>query len=117
MEQQSHKNTINSAKELAELIKKNQLVIIKFSARWCGPCKDKLFLESYSKLKNRYQNDKIKFIELDVDLDSKIINDQTYYEINIDSIPFFMVCHKGNFINEFKGGGCLSSIEEIINKV
>jgi hypothetical protein len=44
-------------------IKKHTIVVIKISASWCGPCKNKKFLESYHKLKYIHSNNQdIKFI-------------------------------------------------------
>jgi thioredoxin-like negative regulator of GroEL len=75
---------------LESLIKKNPpkphdpIVIIKFSAKWCGPCKriDTDFLVNLS--------DKIKWYECDVDE-----NDYTPGYCGVKSIPAFLAIVNG----------------------
>jgi thiol-disulfide isomerase/thioredoxin len=109
---------IKTSKDLAIAIKKNLLVIIKISASWCGPCKNKKFLESYHNLKlNFSNNNNIKFIELDIDRDSEIIVDKKYYDLEIDSVPTFLLAKNGSFTKKFVGGGYLNEINEYILEV
>ena len=106
---------IKTPKDLAILIKKNLLVIIKISASWCGPCKNKNFLESYYNLKSNYHNiTNIKFVELDIDNDSELIENNEYYEIKIDSVPTFLIAKKGCFTKKYVGGEYLNNINEFI---
>ena len=103
------------AKNLAIEIKKNKIVLIKISASWCGPCQNKNFLESYHKLKSNYANhDDIKFIEFDVDNDSEIIENKKYYNIEVVSVPTFIIAKNGNFTRKFEGGGYLDEINKYI---
>lgn len=95
---------INSAKKLAEYIKNNHCVVIKISANWCGPCKNTKFLEMYNNMKNIYTNTNIiKFIELDIDDDSYIIDSKEYFDIIIDSVPTFLISTNGNFTRKYSG--------------
>jgi thiol-disulfide isomerase/thioredoxin len=111
-------NKISNSKELANMIKKNLLVIIKISASWCGPCKNKKFLESYNNLKLSYLDcDNIKFIELDIDDDKEIIEDDKYYDIEIDSVPTFLISKKGSFTRKYIGCGYLNEINEYLLEV
>ena len=111
-------NKISNSKELANMIKKNLLVIIKISASWCGPCKNKKFLESYNNLKLSYLDcDNIKFIELDIDEDKEIIEDDKYYDIEIDSVPTFLISKKGSFTRKYIGCGYLNEINEYLLEV
>lgn len=108
---------INCSKDLAKIIKNNNCVIIKFSASWCGPCKNKVFLQEYYNLKSKYANvAKIIFTELDVDNHESIINDKTYYDIEISSVPCFLIATNGNFTNKFEGTTCLKEIDMITSQ-
>ena len=110
-------NAISSSKDLALIIKQNYIVVIKISASWCGPCKNKKFLQEYHKIKSNYQNNSgVKFVELDVDDDSDIIEDTKYYKIDIDSVPTFLISKKGSFTRKYVGGGYLEQINEYLNE-
>lgn len=106
---------IKTPKDLAILIKKNLLVIIKISASWCEPCKNKKFLESYYNLKLNFSKDtRVKFVELDIDDNSEIIGDKKYYDVEIDSVPTFLIAKNGSFIKKYIGGGHLNEIYEYL---
>lgn len=108
----SVKNQINSIEDLDHLVKENLCVIIKVSASWCGPCKDKKFLESYGKLKNNFsQNSNVKFVELDVDANSNIVSGGKY---DVNSVPTFLISFKGTIIKKFEGNGKLNEIYNLI---
>jgi len=108
---------IESAHQLAKLIKNNDNVVIKISASWCGPCKNKDFLEKYNKLKQIFLNyEKIKFVELDIDNDSTIIENKEFFDLNIDSVPTFIVSKDGDFTNIFSGTTHLETIYQILYK-
>lgn len=111
-------NKINKPKELALVIKKYTVVVIKISASWCGPCKNKKFLESYNKLKFIHStNPDVKFIELDVDDDADIIGDKKYYDIDINSVPTFLITKNGSFTKKYSGGGYLDDINDYISEI
>ena len=108
-------NKVNSAEKLAKIIKENLCVVIKISASWCGPCKNKQFLDLYCKLKNNYSSlDNIKFINLDIDDDSNILEDKNYFDIEIKSVPTFLISKKGTFIKKYEGCNHLESINKIL---
>ena len=111
----SNSNKISSSKDLALIIKQTPIIVIKISASWCGPCKDKKFLESYNNIKTScFENNKIKFIELDIDDNIEILEDKKYYNIDIEFIPTFLISKNGSFIRKFVGGGYLNEINEFI---
>jgi thiol-disulfide isomerase/thioredoxin len=113
--EQEHFKNPTTPKELAIMIKQTPIVVIKISASWCGPCQNKKFLESYHKLKTSYlQNQNVKFIELDVDNDTDIIEDNKYYNIEVKAVPTFLISKNGSFIRKFEGGGFLNEIDEYI---
>lgn len=115
----THSNgKINSPKDLARTIKNYKCVVLKFSAGWCGPCQNKAFKNSYENLKLKYKsNSEIKFIEFDVDDDDEIINDKKYYNLEVNSIPYFLISTNGNFTSSFEGSGYLDQIDQILSKL
>ncbi len=109
------KHTPKSPEKLASAIRENLCVVIKISASWCGPCKNKHFLESYGKLKENYhQIPNIKFYELDIDKDSHLLDDKDYYDIIIDSVPTFLVSKNGNFTKKFEGIDHIDTINKYL---
>lgn len=109
---------IETPKDLAKLIKGTKCVVIKFSASWCGPCQNYQFKHNYQELKQQCEKyNFIKFIELDVDDDSEIVNSTKYYDFAIKSIPHIKFCFDGNIIKEYNGINCLDDILQNINKV
>jgi len=109
---------ITTSKELTKFIKNKTCTILKFSAKWCGPCKSEKFLNAYNELKNKYsKNETIKFIEFDVDLDEDIIADKTYYLWEITSVPAFKLYHKGKRYSNHSGTSVIPEIEKEIEKI
>ncbi len=108
-------NKINSSQKLARLIKENTCVIIKISASWCGPCKNKEFLANYHKLKDNYSGvSDVKFVELDIDANSDIIEDKNYYDIEVNSVPTFLISKNGCFTRKYEGTTHLQSINKYL---
>jgi thiol-disulfide isomerase/thioredoxin len=106
-----------TSKELLTLINNTKCTILKFSAVWCGPCKNKDFLKSYNELKKKYENNSdVKFIELDVDKNEELINDQDL-EFNIISIPTIKIYSKGKLLNQFTGIGNILEVEKNIHTI
>jgi len=116
MEKILNKNKINSAESLAKTIKENTCVVIKISASWCGPCKNKQFLELYRELKENYSSfNDIKFVDLDVDANSDVLEDKNYFDISVDSVPTFLISKKGNFTRKYEGSGHLDLINKYLS--
>lgn len=108
-------NNIGSPQKLARLIKENICVVIKISASWCGPCKNKDFLNNYHKLKDNYSGvSGVKFVELDIDEHSNIIEDKNYFDIEVNSVPTFLISQKGSFTRKFEGTSHLQSINKYL---
>lgn len=115
MKKEQFKNSIDSPEKLVKLIKTNLIVVIKISAKWCGPCKDENFLDLYHKLKSNYSAiENIKFIEFDIDDDSDILEDKKYYDISINSVPSFLISKNGSFTKKYIGQNYLNDINDYI---
>jgi thiol-disulfide isomerase/thioredoxin len=109
---------ITTSKELTKFIKANKCTVIKFSAKWCGPCKSEKFLGAYHELKDKYSSHKnIKFIEIDIDLDEQIINDKTYYLWEVNSVPAFKLYHESKRFSNHTGTSVISTIDKEIEEI
>lgn len=109
------KYKIDSAEKLAKIIKSYTIVVIKISASWCGPCKNKKFLELYHTLKDNYkQHENVKFVELDIDEDSNILEDKNYFDISVNSVPTFLISANGNFTRKYSGSNHIESMNKYI---
>lgn len=96
-------------KEFNEILENNNVVIAKFSATWCSPCKAmEPILESVAeKLEG-----KVKVVDIDVD-DSPELSTQ-YRVKNIPTIIYFK---DGNAQDKTIGAMSESSLEEHINNI
>ena len=106
-----------TSEELLSIVNNTKCLVLKFSAKWCGPCKNKTFLESYHHLKDQYKNNSdVLFLEFDVDDDEDLVNDEQF-NFNITSIPAIKIYHKGKLLNEYQGTGFLNEINTDIQTV
>lgn len=87
--------SINSAAKLKELLQHNDNVVVKFGAKWCGPCKRVRGV--YNDLADEYK-DNCYFADVDID-DCRELAE----EYDIDSIPAFIFLKKGQLIDKFVG--------------
>ena len=101
---------ISKTNDLFELLKNlsNKLIIIMFSAKWCGPCKSiKNNFYEFSKI---YTNSLFIYIDIDEynDKDCPIIN-------KVDSVPTFMFFNNNNLLTLIKGANSNKLQETIQN--
>ena len=79
---------------LAQAKADGSLVVVKFTAVWCGPCK-----EIAPKVKSLAQQERSGvFASVDVD-----DNDETASECNISAMPTFQFFRNGVRVNEMRG--------------
>lgn len=105
--------------DFADLVTNTPCVVVKFTGSFCGPCKSKEFKQNYAILKNKFsdQENTIKFLELDIDEFEELIENKEYYDINVESVPYFKVSYNGAWIKDYKGTSCIQDIENLLNKV
>jgi len=108
---------LKNSQELNLLMKNTKCLIIKFSASWCGPCKNKDFVNSYYQLKEKMKNNSdVVFLELDVDKNVNLVEDKKL-EFNIKSIPIIKIYYKGKIMNEYVGIDCINKVDTDIDKI
>jgi thioredoxin 1 len=90
-----------------EIIKDNELVIIDFSAIWCGPCKS---LEpTINELEVEYK-DQVVIGKLDIEE-----NDETTAKYGIRNIPTLLFFKNGELVDKLVGSTTKEKIVEKIN--
>ncbi|KAI5998145.1 putative TRX2-thioredoxin II [Pisolithus albus] len=85
---------VKSYEEFQELINGDEPVIFDFYADWCGPCKT--ISSIFQKLSEEFTI--VKFRKVNVDQQERVSE-----ELQIRSIPTFMVFQKGNKVEEVFG--------------
>jgi thioredoxin len=86
---------IQSLAEFQDIMKSEKVIVIDFTAKWCGPCKAIApFFDEFSKT----YNEKIECYKLDVDEMEDIAID-----CNISAMPTFQFFKNGLKIDEFTG--------------
>ena len=92
---------------MKEVLNEEKLVLVDFSAIWCGPCKMVApILEEIA-----YENDTVKIVKMDVDVSPFI---SRKYRIN--SIPNIKFFKNGRVVDEIIGFVPKRQIEEVINR-
>ena len=103
--------------KLLSIINNTKCIVLKFSASWCGPCKNKTFLQSYYDLKEQYKsNSDVVFLEFDLDNDENLVND-VGLNFKIKSIPAIKIYNKGKLLNEYIGTNYLHKVNLDIQTV
>lgn len=85
---------VNDESFIREVLEEDGLVIVDFSAKWCGPCRMlSPVLENISK-----ENKEIKITKIDVD-ESPLVSSR----YNIQSIPMLLFFKNGRIVDEIVG--------------
>jgi len=87
--------TILSAENLDKIIKNTELLIVKYSGSFCGPCRQ--IQPYFDKLAHNYAG-QVTFLVVDVD---EVTNSP--YMAKIRSLPTFHTYRKGELSGELKG--------------
>ena len=92
---------------MKEVLNEEKLVLVDFSAIWCGPCKMVApILEEIA-----YENDNVKIVKMDVDVSPFI-----WRKYRINSIPNIKFFKNGRVVDEIIGFVPKRQIEEVINR-
>ena len=95
---------IENSKALADLVYVNPLVVIDFSATWCGPCKR--IAPEYDKLSTQFTN--WVFTKVDVDL---VPDAAEFY--NVTCMPTFVFVRNNQVVGRVEG----SNMNEVIQNL
>ena len=76
----------------------DQLVVVDFTASWCGPCQR--ILPDLNSLIQKLQNHPIKFYKIDID-DSD--NDEICEKCQVQSVPSFLLFKDRTFLSKVNG--------------
>jgi thioredoxin 1 len=88
---------INNYAQFNSRIKGNKPVVIKFTAKWCGPCKTiEPKYQSYAK--SPVYKSVLDFSEYDIEKDPELTSD-----CDITGIPTFRIYFKGTKLDEVVG--------------
>ena len=98
--------TIESLEHRKQLVSESRMLVVKYSADWCGPCKT--IKPLYVELAN--ENDGVVYSEEDVD------NQFGEEPEKIVAVPTFHIYKNSKFIEQFKGSN-ISNLKLLINKI
>ena len=110
---QQFDNTLDSKfKEYDGDIMNKKNIIFKVSMKSCSACKSKTYLDGYEQMKKNYGST-IKFVELDVEKEVKLLG---MLEILENSVPYIKFFSKGRLISTYTGVNIFKKLEEDIKK-
>lgn len=84
----------NSDREFQSVISSKPLVLVNFTASWCGPCQAVApAIEQMARA-----NPAVTFIKVDIDE-----NNETPSRYNVSAVPTFILFKNGNVVGEVRG--------------
>lgn len=90
-------------KDFKDILDKNEKVIVKYYADWCGSCK--LFSPKYRRIANDANNEGITFLDVNAEE-----NPDARKLAGVDNLPFFATFSKGQLLE-----GSATSKEDVVN--
>jgi thioredoxin 1 len=83
--------TLITDKDFNESLEKNQLVVIKYFADWCGSCK--LFSPKFRRLSEDERFKSVSFIDINAEE-----NEEARKFAGVDNLPFFAIVKDGKVL-------------------
>lgn len=96
-----------TSKDYDELVGKNRVVFLYFTADWCGPCIS--FLEVFRSVAVRYSRPGVLFGRVDVDRSFSLAD-----RLNVQHIPTIMVILDGQPVGTLVGRSSREKLERFI---
>jgi thioredoxin 1 len=100
---------VTSQKQLSELIQEKEVIVLKFTAEWCKPCK--MIQPFYEKLATLHSSSKVMFGIVDVDE-----ADDVACEFKVAMMPTFVAIHGGNVVQTISGVN-EGKLEDLVKQV
>jgi len=100
---------LNKENFKSEVEENKNLVLVDFSATWCGPCK--LMHPIIEELIEDYKNKEITIGQINIDEDSELA--ETY---EIMGVPTFIFFREGKAIDQFSGYRSKDEVSTLIDK-
>jgi len=98
-------NYVETKADFDAILKDNALVVVDFTASWCGPCK--FIGPKFDEMESKYTN--VKFIKVDVDE-----NEETSAAVGISAMPTFFFYKNGEKVGEVVGASA-EKLEQLIS--
>jgi len=92
---------------LSEIVMDNDIVIVQYSATWCGNCR--IMKPKFKKLAS--ENDKMVFVIVDAEK-----NPESRKMATVDNLPTFATFKKGSFVNQVQTNK-FEVLKELVNEV
>ena len=99
----SHAVPESNARELKSMLQQDGLVLVKFGAPWCGPCRE--VDRELGKLAAMAPSD-VQVVSINVDDEPSLAQ-----EYNVRSIPRMLLFENGNLVKDHTGYAALDEIQ------
>jgi len=100
-----------TTEEFNNIIKSNKVVLVDFSAAWCGPCQ--MMAPVVEDIKKEYEkNDKVEIIAIDIDENPEIAA-----KYSVMSVPTFLLIKKEEVLETVIGAVAKDILLEKIEKL
>lgn len=92
-----------------EYLSKNDKVVIKYYAGWCGSCR--LIAPKFMKLSEKEENEGVTFLEVDAENSPKARS-----LVKVNNLPFFAAFKNGELVEGFPSTR-IEAVDDLIQKL
>lgn len=92
---------------LGQLISENDIVVVQYSASWCGNCR--IMKPKFKKLATENSNTKFVIVDAEKFPESRKL-------ATVDNLPTFAAFNKGNFVNQVQTNK-FEVLKELVDEV
>lgn len=96
--------------DLDDVLKKNRVVLLFFTAEWCGPCIS--FLETFRRVALKYSMPGVFFGRVDVDRSYSVAE-----KYRIQNIPSIVILVDGKVVDTIVGSMSLERLEARVKRI